>query len=282
MKNISKVTYDALKVEGLKEVFQHISRACQFLGIDFFIIGAIARNVWLVMHDENPAGTKDIDFAVYIPNIEEYTNLKNKLQTAYQYNESNENAFCMISPKGIQIDLLPFGEIENENQVMIEGKGLTAIKLDGFKEVYDFGLQEIKIGNENYTVCNIPSVVILKLIAYDDRPEHRIKDIKDINSICKYYPDLEQEHIWANHFDLYTDDRSHDEVAMIVLGREIKKIAMANDKLYSKLLTILNKAIAHESSFLDLMIEDNEKENVGMKRLLLKHILSGLKEGTET
>ena len=62
---MSKISYEALSIEGLKDVFLQISEMCKELGIDFFIVGAIARNIWYVSNDQNPKGTKDIDFGIY-------------------------------------------------------------------------------------------------------------------------------------------------------------------------------------------------------------------------
>ena len=276
MRNTSKIPYDALQVEGLKEVLAQVSEACHELDIHFFIVGAIARNVWFADHDQQAAGTRDIDFAVYIPGKEKYNQLKEKLQSKFHYHSSSQNAYCMLAPGGKQVDLLPFGEIEDDGQVMIEGKGLNRISLEGFQEVYSLGLRQVKLGNEEYTVCTIPSVLILKFIAFDDRPERRIKDVKDIELICKHYPMLEQEYIWSEHFDLYEEDRSHQEVAMLVLGREIKKVAKANDHLYQRLVRILNDAIEGRSRLMDHMIEDSEKETIEQKQKILHHILQGM------
>ena len=276
MKNTSKIPYDALQVEGLKEVLAQVSDACHELDIHFFIVGAIARNVWLADHGQQPKGTRDIDFAVYIPSKEKYYKLKEKLQAKYNYHSSSQNAYCMLAPGGKQVDLLPFGEIEEDGQVMIEGKGFSRISLEGFREVFGLGLRQVRLGNEEYTVCTIPSVLILKFIAFDDRPERRIKDVKDIENICKSYPRLEQEYIWSEHFDLYEEDRSHDEVAMLVLGREIKKIAKANDRLFQRLIRILEDAIEGRSRLMDHMIEDSEKETIEQKKKILSNILQGM------
>lgn len=50
---MSKINYNALAIDGLKEVFIQISKTCKELKIDFFIIGAIARNIWYVSNNEN-------------------------------------------------------------------------------------------------------------------------------------------------------------------------------------------------------------------------------------
>lgn len=281
MKNTSGIAYDALQVEGLKEVLAQVSSACDELGIHFFIVGAIARNIWLAAHDERPMGTKDIDFAVYIPGKKEYLLLKEKLQVDYRYHASTENNYCMLTPEGRPIDLLPFGEIEEEGQVLIEGRGLSRISLEGFSEVHRYGLKQVSLGNEAYAVCTIPSVIILKLIAYDDRPEHRIKDVKDIDSICKSYPYLEQEYIWSEHFDLYAGNRSHEEVAMIVLGREILKIAAANDHLCQRLIRILREAIEGKSRLMNYMISNSEHEHLIQKQAILQKIVEGMTENNK-
>jgi predicted nucleotidyltransferase len=46
----------------------------------------------------------------------------------------------------IQVDLLPFGEIEDKNAgVTIDGNGLTSLNIPGFKEIYDEGLPVVEL-----------------------------------------------------------------------------------------------------------------------------------------
>ncbi len=275
---MSKINYNALAITGLKEVFIQLSETCKELEIDFFIIGAIARNIWYVTNNENSRGTKDIDFGVYISDVKKYNELRAKLKSNFGYKESAEDTFCLITLDNKQIDLLPFGEIEKESQVIIEGKGLTKVNLDGFKEAFEFGVNEVKIGEEKYKACSIPGVMILKLIAYDDRPSRRIKDIVDINSICLNYPSLESDFIWGNHFDLYDGDLEHDEIGVIVLGREMKKIISNNRALEKRLISIMDKAIDQESPFLSLMIQDSENETIADKKNIIKKLKLGFTE----
>lgn len=279
---MSKIEYDALAIDGLKEVFIQISETCKELEIEFFIVGAIARNIWYVSNDKNSRGTKDIDFGVYISDVKKYNELRAALKEKYNYTVSKENAFCLITHDEKQIDLLPFGEIEKDGQVIIEGKGLTTVNLDGFKEAFEFGAEEIKIGNETYKSCSIPGVMILKLIAYDDRPDKRIKDIVDINSICQNYPSLESDFIWGNHFDLYGGDLEHQEVGIIVLGREMKKLVTDNRELENRLIKIMDKAITEESPMLTLMIQNVETETIEKKRSIIKKLKLGFTENVSS
>lgn len=275
---MSQITYDALKVEGLKEILIHVSKTCKELDIDFFIVGAVARNAWYISHDKNAMGTQDIDFGIFVPSDEKYNALRRELKAKYNYVETKENPFCLLTPDGKQIDLLPFGAIKNNEKILIEGKGITAINLEGFEEVYNAGIIEINIGEETYKISSIPGIIILKMIAYDDRPDQRVKDVIDINAICEHYPHVESDFIWSNHFDLYEGDRKHDEVAMIVLGRELKAIASENANLLERLVRILDSAIDQASNFTSNMIENPESETIEMKINLLKNIRMGLTE----
>lgn len=97
----------------------------------------------------------------------------------------------------------------------------------------------------------------------------------DINTICQYYPSIESEFIWGNHFDLYEGDLGHEEIGVIVLGREVRKLVSENEKLLRRLARILDNAINETTPFLKLMIQDPEKETIEMKRNIMKSLKKG-------
>jgi predicted nucleotidyltransferase len=87
----------------------------------------------------------------------------------------------LISPDQFQVDLLPFGEIEAAGQVIVERTGMSSIKADGMKEVYAFGAELIHLDTgHTFKAATLPGIVLLKLVAYDDREELRQKDALDI------------------------------------------------------------------------------------------------------
>jgi predicted nucleotidyltransferase len=276
---MSKILYKALGTTSLKEVVNDVKAVAGELQVDFFGVGALARNVWYIEHDENPRGTKDVDFAVYVSNSETYQELKNILISKFDYTEVSSNPFCLMSPYGIPLDLLPFGEIVNNGKVTIEGKGLVEINLDGFFETYSYGLVETIIEDDRFKICSIPSVVLLKLIAYDDRPAYRLKDATDIASILVYYPDIENIFIWDEYSFLYEDDLEHEDVGIKVLGYELAKIIKSNQELTERVFTILDKAILLKSNLAVNMIINTEIETVDMKIKNLKMLKQGIKEG---
>src|SRR5690606_5434145 len=132
------------------------------------------------------------------------------------------------------------------------------------------GTVDVEIGTETYRSCSIPGVVILKMIAYDDRPDRRGKDVEDIDAICQHYPTIENDNIWVNHSDLYEDDMEHFDVGLIVLGREMSRMISDNDKLRNRVVEILNKAISLESGFIPIMIKNPEEETIDQKRQILR------------
>lgn len=276
---MSKIFYKALGDTHLKNIINDVQTAATKLGIDFFAVGALARNIWYVSNNENSRGTKDVDFGVYVSNSESYNKLKNMLIKEYSYVSVSTNPFCLISPYEIPLDLLPFGDIEKNGKVMIEGKGLVSINLDGFVETYENGLVTAKIENDLIKFCSIPSVILLKLVAYDDRPNNRPNDPIDIDSILNHYPSIETEMIWGEYSFLYEDDISHEDVGIKVLGYEVSKLISKNEKLTERILDIIDRAIKLESNLAQKMIQDAELETIESKIKSLKILKSGIEEG---
>jgi len=206
------ISYNALNVDGLKEVLQTIASACNKLDIDFFLVGAVARNIWYAKGDKDAGGTRDIDFGVYVPDQETYKQLKAYLIDENKYTQARDNVFGLDTPDGKRIDLLPFGEID------------------------------------------------------------------DISRICQHYPDIETNVIWEDHNELYSDELEHDEVAMIVLGRQMKEIMKDNQALSERIVGIIDKALNEESDVVDRMINDRIKETWEAKASIFKYIRRGIVE----
>ena len=270
--------YDALGNSNLKKVFEDIIAASAALGVDFFGVGALVQNIWYLENNKMPRGTKDIDFGVYMPDERTYSDLKFELINEYGYVQAENNAFCLISPDGIQLDLLPFGEIENDGKVMIEGKGLIDISLDGFVEVYKNGLRSVDIDSQTIKVCSIPAVVLLKLIAFDDRPEQRYKDPLDISSVMKHYHLLEDALIWEEYNRFFDGDLDSPEIGIMVIGCEMRKITKNNLRLHARINDILDRGIQLSSSLAVRMIVSGSDETVEEKQNLLKLLKKGLNE----
>ena len=84
----------------------------------------------------------------------------------------------------------------------------------------------------NHPLGGIDGIVLLKLIAWDDRPESRRDDIKDISDILNHFFDMNDNEIFENHHDLFEkEEASLKHIAARVMGREMSKIAKKNELL---------------------------------------------------
>lgn len=228
------------------EMLAALERGFAAYHVDFYLVGAVARDVWMTAINEIPPSriTRDIDFAVFIEDKGIYEKLKRHLIEIEHFQPSKENNFVLHWQGRMQVDLLPFGNIEDENaKVSLEGTGLTSLNMPGFKEIYESGLPEVELeGEHRFKFCTLPGIVILKLIAWEDRPEIRRDDLKDILKILTHFFEMYTDQIYEHHSDLFGDDDfGLDLIAARVMGREMKKIAIRNEKLYERLTNLLEK-----------------------------------------
>lgn len=279
-----KINFEQLRQQPeISVLLSALERGFEKFGIDFYLVGAVARDAWMNGINNIAPGrtTGDIDFAVMINDKGLYEHLKEFLIREENFQPVKENAFVLIR-NNMEVDLLPFGAIEDEDCcITIQGTGYTTIHVPGFKEVYDSDLPELELNDEHtFKFCTLPGIVLLKLLAWSDRPESRRDDIKDISDILNHFFEMYDEEIWNNHSDLFEmEDDDLKLIAARVMGREMKKIAKHNAKLLAKINEIFEANIADisNSSLATIMIEyfDNTMEdNVTM----LKHVMRGLTE----
>jgi predicted nucleotidyltransferase len=285
MKNLYKAKYEQLRQQPeVSDMLFALERGFQQFGIDFYLVGAVARDVWMNVINNLSASriTKDIDFAVLINDKDTYPQLVHYLISNEGFAPYKGNAFVLIWKDKTQVDLLPFGNIEDEyGKVTINGTVLTSISLQGFTEVYENGLPEINLEDKHqFKFCTIPGIVILKLIAYDDRPEIRGDDIKDICHLLQHYFEINSEKIYEHHNDLFgNQDAELIHIAAFVMGREMKTIAQRNPALKQRINIILqtNTTDANNSPIAIIMLQyfgNTVEDNIA----LLQHLTQGYTE----
>ncbi len=263
----------------LKDVFDALEEAFAATGTDYYIIGALARDIWYSRGSKTFRQTRDVDFAVLVGSQEEYEAVKQYLKENKRFVDTKGNSFVMLTPSGVQVDILPFDEIEIDDGVSIAGGGLSNIKVNGFMEVYQSGTAEVEMQTgHNFKIATLPSIVLLKLIAFDDRPEKRSKDARDIANIIEHFFELQADLIYNNHADLFSDeddDQALQEIAAIVIGREIKAMCAANEPLRERVTRILKAHIdlKEDSLFVRNMIAETDG-TVEQSVKLLQKVLS--------
>jgi predicted nucleotidyltransferase len=280
-----KINYNQLSQQpGITEMLYALQRGLEKFGIDFYLVGAVARNVWMTgINNIAPRRTTgDIDFAVLINDNGVYEALKTYLIITEGFQPYKGNEYVLIWKENLEVDLLPFGAIENGDiKFTSNGLGLTSISLQGFTEIYNDGLPTLDLeGKHQFKFCTLPGIVLLKLIAWDDRPESRRDDIKDISDILNHFFEMNDNEIFENHHDLFEkEEASLKNIAARVMGREMSKIAKKNELLFSRIVGILdsNTLVSQNSEMAKIMVEyyDNTiDDNVQ----LLKHLRQGFSE----
>jgi predicted nucleotidyltransferase len=262
----------------LKEVFDDLEDAFTKIGVDFYLIGALARDTWYAKQDKNFRTTKDADFAILVGSEEEFQKPKQFLVTEKKFTALRGNEYILFAPNKTQVDILPFGSIEIDGSVVLKGKGLTSISVNGFMEVYTNGTEETETSTgHKFKVATLPAIVMLKFIAFDDRPDQRIKDAGDVGNILRNYFDLQTDLIYKEEYAvLFTEEiGSMVEVSSIVIGSEIKKIIQSNEQLHKRLITILQTHIQQKED--SMFVRQMGFHTIEEAIYLLSKMLLGLK-----
>jgi predicted nucleotidyltransferase len=284
-----KLSFEQIRLDAkLGAMLEALERGFEKFGIDFYLVGAVSRDVWMAgINKIKPRRTTgDIDFAVYINDKGVYEALKEYLITLEGFSSYHQNAFVLVYKDGTEVDLLPFGAIEDENRrVTVQGTGYTSVHVDGFHEVYENSLPVVEIGEHKFKFCSLAGIVLLKMIAWDDRPEARNGDIVDISDVLNHYFDMHSNEIYEKHSDIFTaegaDKATLTELAARVMGREIKVIAQRDEKLLERIGKILdmNTADAATSKMAEIMVQ-YFNNTIEENQQLLQHLKTGFDEQT--
>lgn len=241
----------------LKEILGHVNRAAMPLGIDFYVAGAVARDYHLSkMPDYIPSRrTGDLDVAVMVADEEQFIQLKKALIDTSFFQEHKE-PIKLIYKDAIELDLLPFGEIEETGITRLTKPKTFMLDMPGFTLLNEF--TEIVQWDEELKakICALEGIILLKLIAYNDKP-HRTKDLTDIQQIIKHYFDISSDDIYENHFDLMElydpNDRDYiPKVCAHVIGRKLKVMLSTDSKLNERIQGILKNI---EQNFWDNILK---------------------------
>ncbi len=216
--------------------------------IDFFLVGALARDIRLSVHETFAATrkTNDVDIAILLDVEKKFYAIKQALVDTGHFVESADKAIKLMYKESIELDLLPFGEIENEDrELLLSRHALLVMDMNGFKEVYPF-VETVKIADGlSLNVCTLEGLVLLKLIANNDNPT-RTKDIADIEHFLEVYFEMNSNEIYTAYLDvmdLYdTDIQIYlPLVSARVIGRKMKTMLAGIVDTTNHLKSILAK-----------------------------------------
>jgi predicted nucleotidyltransferase len=271
-----KINFEELRFGGMKATLDSLEKTFLNFQIDFYLIGAFARDMWMNHLDNLPLrrATLDIDFSIYIHESTQFTEMKDHL-VAYEGFETTDQPYRLVSSDQTIVDLIPFGGIEKNNVVYLEGHPPMDLSVFGNMQVLAHA-ENITVGESDFKVCTLPGLCILKLIAANERDERYQKDMGDFFYILENYAEIAGETLFeADYEDLIDEDFEPDVAAAKMLGRQMTPMLNESAELKKTILAILEK---HQEKFSDQEIGEMyslDKRNKKIKRFkLLKCVKS--------
>ncbi len=241
-----KISFSQFEIAHLGEVLPGLERIFREHGIDFYILGGLARDILFLKEGIAPQRiTRDIDLAAFIPNPHDYELLLQDLVRQANFERISANPVRLVHPSGVVVDILPFNELTSSGADLVRfGPALAEFNLKGLHEVFETSLREFAIEEDHrYKVTTPEAVIFLKLLAYDNKPEWRQKDLEDIAQLLLHYFDLNDADIYENHNDLFEAERELEEISARVIGRKIQVILGSNPATYQAFNAILTRFI---------------------------------------
>lgn len=228
------------------EMLEHIEPVFTAHDVDFYIVGAMARDLHLakIRGRSSSRKSKDIDLAIMISNASGFEALINALVSTGDFSIDREIPIKLYFRNKLEVDLLPFGGIENKaREVILPGPAIFRMDMPGFLEVADY-LEVTTIEKFHFKACSVEGLILLKLYSWNDRPG-RTKDLSDIDELIISYIDL-CDRVFNEHYEVlefYNEKELNylELVAGRVIGRVIRVI-LNNDRIkIENLIAILRK-----------------------------------------
>ncbi len=244
--NTSNQSYKELAIPYFKETFECIDKIMKAHKIPYYLIGVSAIALELLKKGIKPSrGTKDIDFAIMISSMADYERISDAL-IENGYNKVKAPWTFYSDKFNVAIDILPFGEIEEQDTINFN-KRYSDLHVLGFTEVLEEAVS-IPIEEKMVNIPPLPGMIILKLVAWSDRPEERDNDLADILKIIEHYFDIEFDDIVENHNDIFPDDDFDQmKIAAEVLGRKAGVFLNKSETLSQRIHSVLKENLSDAS-----------------------------------
>lgn len=177
------------------------------------------------------------------------------------------------------LDLMPYGEIEEAYTVNFTERAVSLSVL-GFKEVGEY-IQYIDIPEEGYSlpVTPIEGMFILKLLAWNDKPSFRTKDLDDLSFLLKHAWDIYEEEAYAEHLEVFDDEQFDTQTAAAkIIGKKMGLILAENEILNQTIVAILKEAIKDDGKAKnpELAVAQNLDISIEKAKNILTYLFAGI------
>lgn len=221
------------------EIVRLVINAAESLEIPAFIVGATARDIIFAHVYNIPVyrETTDIDFGIAVESWEKYELLKKTLIENEHFRPDNKQEQRLWRGRGaeeMKIDLVPYGSLEQPaGQIAFPPDGDFVMNTDGFAEAYKNSLTVSLTDELKVRIVSPAGLAVLKFVAYNDKPQTRLRDLQDIWFLMKNYLDADNENrlYEGQDSDLLNDENFDLQTAGArLLGRDMANLLTASAK----------------------------------------------------
>jgi predicted nucleotidyltransferase len=245
----------------LKDLLKELSSFFTGINVDFYVIGATARDIILSnLHGLVPdRKTDDLDIAIAISDWSQFQSIEENLPKKEGFEKSKGQKQRFIYKGVYVIDIVPFGDVaEDDGNIYWPPDETIAMSVWGFPEMADSTIRVEVDGEFSVQIASLPGLFILKLVAWKDRHLFGSKDAYDMTLLLTNYLDINTERAVEEHYDLYETDEFDQIIAGTqLMARDIKLMIRDNEKTLEYLRGILDKEInlAEESLLINQLVE---------------------------
>jgi predicted nucleotidyltransferase len=177
------------------EVLTLVDRIARELALDYFVTGAMARDILLygIFGLDPGRATLDVDLAVALNSWPQFDVVKARLVETGAFTPDGSKAHRLFyrgstRQRSYPLDLLPFGGIEQRpNEIAWPPDLSIVMNVAGYREALATA-QEVEVHSDLVVrVASLPALAILKLFAWADRGAENPKDALDLATLLRRY-----------------------------------------------------------------------------------------------
>jgi predicted nucleotidyltransferase len=229
------------------QILRSLSQAAAVLKFDYFVTGAMARDLVLVNVFGLAPGraTRDIDFGVAVEGWDQFEALTRYLCDNGPFQPQPTVAHRLHYPTGtvwVPVDLIPFGRITDvDGQIAWPPKNDVVMTVAGFREAQASGIRLVIEEDLIVPVASIAGLTILKLLAWLDRKAVTNKDASDLYQILSQYGDAgNNDRLYGDAFTLLEEAEYDIPMAGArLLGRD--SASLCEDDTIRRIQSLLHK-----------------------------------------
>jgi predicted nucleotidyltransferase len=286
MNNISINISGRIDTERVS-VLREINDVAKELNINFFVVGAFARDVIFehIHRISAPRMTEDIDIGIEVASWKEFKHLTDTLIERGHFSQTKLPHRFSAGSFPTLIDIVPYGGISDENKRISWPPNHDMImSILGFEEAYQSALS-VCLSKEppvEILVPSIPALALLKIISWDDAYPKRERDAHDLLFILEKFESTDILHkLFESHVPLLTEEEFDPQFASVrLLGREIAQLG--NTETVSTVEKILARETDEDQGFrmLSHMVKGFSFQSIKFEKSLqlLKKLLQGIRE----